>query len=507
MLCTKFGNILDYLEPDVDCQMPTHPQSQLFWSQQEIQAARADQISALDVLSMTIQAECNDVRNNAAAISSLPEEILAIIFEIGYGDLLVEKVQDRFEISVSHVSREWREVALRTPRIWTKIRRVQYQKNLDSIAAYFQRSKAVALDLQIEIGQGHIGSHDDIIPFCRLFSPHCGRCRRLSVTSSSERDMIEMLECISSVAVPFLQNISLSLQGRVSDIIKSCRQIFRGGAPSLASIRLHGLALHCCLPPLGSITNLHLHGVDYRLLTKIDGLRDALLTMTSLAHLVVEGEVVDDWTSDIIIELPRLQSLLIRAQNDQDIAPQILGLLKAISAPALEVLSLQNICDIDFEFEASIDPGALGQSKFPSLCSLTLRDVGLSRPHMSTIAQAFPNITHLTHSIHEIEEIVSLLTFLQDVDSHSGPRVKYWPHLHTLALPSATDDETASIHEFVAWRHSVGHPIQRLLLPLHVLSDTAVALERTDDLREFVQVEVYTDASSQHFPTWSPDEH
>jgi hypothetical protein len=64
--------------------------------------------------------------------------------------------------------------------------------------------------------------------------------------------------------------------------------------------------------------------------------------MTALIHLVVEGEVVD-WPSDIIIELPRIQSLLIRANNDQDIADQILGLLKAISAPALKVLSLQNM--------------------------------------------------------------------------------------------------------------------------------------------------------------------
>lgn len=500
-----FVNIFDSRKPHADCQMPTHPHSLPFSSQEEIQNATSNhigRISVLDALSVNIQPESNDANDNTAAISSLPEEILAIVFEIGHTDFPAERLKDLFEISVSHVSRQWREVALRTPRIWNKIRRVKHQNCLDSIAAYLQRSKVVALDLRVEIGQGINGLHEDIIPFCQLLSPHCGRCRHLSFISSAQRNLIELLECISSVAAPFLQSIdiSLSLEGPIFDITNP-RQIFMGGAPSLNSIRLRGLALHCCLPPLDSVTNLHLDEVDYRMFTKVDELRKTLFAMTALTHLVMEGEVVNDWSSDIIIELPRLQSLLIRANNDQDIAYQILGLLKAISAPALEVLSLQNICDIDFDL--AIDPDALGQSKFPSLRSLTLRDVGLSRLHMTMIARAFPSITHLTHSLNDIEDIVNLLTLLQDVDIHSRSRVKYWPHLHTLALPCASDDETASIREFVAWRHSAGHPIQRLLLPLHVLSDASAVHEWMDDLRVYVQVEVYTDDSSQYFPTWA----
>jgi len=140
--------------------MPTHPQASCFGVSKRYKPHEADQISALDVLSMTIQAECNDVRNNAAAISSLPEEILAIIFEIGYGDLLVEKVQEPLEISVSHVftgmarSRASNSENLdqNTPRTVPEKPRLH--------CSLFSKIQGRCLDLQSKIGQGYIGSHE-----------------------------------------------------------------------------------------------------------------------------------------------------------------------------------------------------------------------------------------------------------------------------------------------------------------------------------------------------------
>jgi len=163
------------------------------------------QVSALDVLSKTVQTEYNGLRNDALPISRLPEEILSFIFETGHGDYPVgssiyrgpstyhePSTYHRFEISVLHVSRRWREVAFRTPRIWTNICRVQHQKSLDSIAAYLERSKAVGLDIQISTDIS-----DNITPFCQLLNSHCGQCHSLSISSFWE-NLVEILNCFST---------------------------------------------------------------------------------------------------------------------------------------------------------------------------------------------------------------------------------------------------------------------------------------------------------------------
>ena len=452
--------------------------------------------SGINTLSTFIQSEYKNAKAKAAVISSLPEEILAIIFETGHVASSVEKTNRPFEIRVSHVSQRWRNIALQTPRIWTNICRVSYQQCLDSITAYLERSKAVTLDLYISTGSQDGNLHEDImiIPFCQLINPHTCRFRRVSVTCGSQGELAEILQCISTSAAPHLESVDISLSPLSSvDEIDKYHQIFAGGAVCLNSIYLCRLALHCCMPPLGSVTNFHLHDVASRLRTNMAELHNALSAMTSLAHLVVEGEVIHHWPADTVIKLPSLRSLLIRATNDQETATQVLGILMTISSPSLEILSLHNLCDDDFD--SSFESMSLGQPKFPSLHSLVLCDTGLSGSHMITVVRAFPTITHLTRADHDTTEITSLLSHLQE-------DIKYWPHLHTVALPFATKHHIWHIHRFIVWRVSMGHPIRRLLLPPCLLFDESGLHEWRICLEDYVQVGEYIDDSSQHFPTW-----
>lgn len=134
--------------------------------------------------------ECNTTDNNNAPISSLPNEILTAIFEIGsrhsrspeYGSCWIP---DRFEIAVSHVTHHWRSVAISMPRLWTKIWREP--RELKPITAYLQRSLGLPFDFTLTmIDQRYYESDEyekELTPLFLLLEPHMGRCHQLSIQS------------------------------------------------------------------------------------------------------------------------------------------------------------------------------------------------------------------------------------------------------------------------------------------------------------------------------------
>ncbi|KZP02075.1 hypothetical protein FIBSPDRAFT_970514 [Athelia psychrophila] len=94
------------------------------------------------------QRELNSLLNLYSPVYSLPEELLSDILQIGQkmhaaeGDVLGPSV----ELSASQVTKHWRDVATRTPRLWTKIR---LPKGSIEIEQYLQRSQGLALDVII----------------------------------------------------------------------------------------------------------------------------------------------------------------------------------------------------------------------------------------------------------------------------------------------------------------------------------------------------------------------
>ncbi|KZP21138.1 hypothetical protein FIBSPDRAFT_860824, partial [Athelia psychrophila] len=74
------------------------------------------QLAELDARGKAVQ---QDLHNLDSPISILPSDILVMIFEAGA--LLESRAKFHFGSLASHVSRMWREIALATPRLWTKI--------------------------------------------------------------------------------------------------------------------------------------------------------------------------------------------------------------------------------------------------------------------------------------------------------------------------------------------------------------------------------------------------
>ena len=69
------------------------------------------------------------------------------------------------------------------------------------------------------------------------------------------------------------------------------------GAPTLASIHLRAISLHCCLPPVTQITSIHLHQLPRNMMPTFSEMHSVLSGLPHLKELAVHGEITQGWPS------------------------------------------------------------------------------------------------------------------------------------------------------------------------------------------------------------------
>src|SRR5882672_1060959 len=74
-------------------------------------------VEEIDPLWHSKRAQLAHLVNEASPISSLPNEILAMIFEAGYSSSAYELP---FEILVTHITRRFRNIAIPNPQLWNR---------------------------------------------------------------------------------------------------------------------------------------------------------------------------------------------------------------------------------------------------------------------------------------------------------------------------------------------------------------------------------------------------
>lgn len=251
-----------------------------------------------------------------APISSLPSEILAAIFETGHTS---QSPEDRFEITISHVSQHWRDIAIGMPRLWTGIRGKPLEP--EAIAAYLQRSLKLPFDFRLEsaVVDETAGYQETISTMFGLLRPHIGRCRQLAIDSLTQPTMSDIFDSLRDISAPILESLFISCNRcryyRNGQYSLSPRvEIFTGGAPSLTSIRFANVGLHQYLPPLQSLTVLRLIAHPFPgVSTAFGQWHHIILSSASLLHLAIDDEVIRDWRSVSPLELPLLQTLSLKA--------------------------------------------------------------------------------------------------------------------------------------------------------------------------------------------------
>ena len=221
-------------------------------------------------------------------------------------------------------------------------------------------------------------------------------------------------------------------------------------AVDLTSVRLGGLGLRYCRPPLTAVTQLHLAASNCPIL--YTDFSKMLRSCRSLVTLCVYENFDRGWPTDFhdTYDMPFLRYLRIFGDM-----LDVSDFLLSMSAPDLEELTIVPIVQSDLaklRRETSSDA-----PQFPALVSLTLAPAHANLLGLRVVADAnacFPGIKLLI--LPDCDELSFAKPF---ITTHS---LLFWPELDGLAVRDIDDPDL--LYEFVQFRQSLGAPLRSLYL-------------------------------------------
>ncbi|KIM89989.1 hypothetical protein PILCRDRAFT_203925 [Piloderma croceum F 1598] len=450
-------------------------------------------------------------------ISAIPSEVLSTIFEAVCLSSSLRPTRLPVEIVLSHVSGHWRSVSLNDPHLWTGIHvDLRASGHLPMTEAYLSRSGALLLDINLDLGYRTNTEQVDVASIYQILAAHIHRWYRLQLVCC-QQELNTLLDLIPTPAAPHLRRIDISLDASTSDVNRDMinRDIFSQGASSLMYIRLRGVALQTCLPPLGAVTHLRIDEPARDSRTSPRKLSYLLSGLSALTHLVLSGDYEDDGIPPIPVELPSLRFL--HTLIFTDMLPTILNM---ISAPQLESLLLEKIFPEDTDGFADLQDLTSGSPKFPSLKSLTLLPTSPRQEFPEStwrnVMRTFPSISHITLSFDNLTNFLVSLRPQKSGQTSQEPAVPL-QNLCTMTLISQLrlfPSATAVLCNTVSARIIAGYPIRKLRLSkgiLHGLRDkldwlrARITLENTKQYQNIPRNTYFADLPDDE--VWKPEEH
>ena len=430
----------------------------------------------------------NPEQRPVVGITSIPNELLAIIFELAHE-------VGGCPFTISTVSRHWREVALNIPCLWVKIV-INSTPSLVALSACLSRSKSSSLDvcfdgLSVDAPQSSFNQAMDLV------FPHITRWRRLEVILLPptlvqgyflDMPIFILLSRLKGCSAPLLEHLSIS--GARSHV-RALEAFAVDGAPMLTSMHLKDISFGNLFVPMASVTTLHLHEFRHR----YDRLLSILEASPLLTRLSLQGSVLQPFLPRSI-SLPSLKSLRYRFPTpvtDGGVSVHFTNCLPSISAPGLETLWLVDPTDADMNFLLKAINFSADSTK---LRSLILQNATFSQATYDKIFAAIPRITHFTMIQERTLEIWELLC----QSSVQNP----WPELCsvTLAIPwldliiPGPESDEALLCGLLSARIAAGHPITKLRIEKRSLQNCEL-----DRLPKLVTLEAVE--TLEPWPSWS----
>ena len=438
-----------------------------------------------------IQAKIGVLRNQRAALESriaaiwsLPNEILAHIFNFGVmdeqkeatadsdddGDLrddsehLSFKLLASFNVLVSHVCRKFREVAIHTPSLWTQIHIYSLEPpRMDFMRACAERSGSFGLDIMINCEEDRPVTNASIHLLIEILVPCIDRFKKFAIRFYGFQHLHTIMQHLDRPA-PQLEVLDISdanclIRHEDDDIFypSSLREplvLFEGIAPKLDSVFLDGVHVaweKCNFTGLKVFQMGH-HARDvrptYEEFKAIIDASPALHTMRLDGSAPLVSDDPFESSHRLPLQMERLETLHISNMS----AGCATGLISLFNSPNLKSLSLTDLCDADYSpfFRRMVGPPLL----FPALTALKLSSVDVSEAAFEHLLRACSSLTRLTLYFEPIP--LSWLAFLEPEGSAgevSCPKLEY------LRCAGAS---TYALKQLLEKRRDAGFPIPRL---------------------------------------------
>ena len=292
----------------------------------------------------------------------LPNELLSYIFLLIAHDPTEAHL---FPSTLSHVSSQWREVALATGGLWTRIV-MSFPITAQQISCcktYLSRSGVYPLDILLDLRdpawdweeESHKFRWQDMEPLLRIFLDHVGRWKRIQILTDTWAPIFTFLWYTRQIdSAPMLQTISLSRcnayfasrgQTFQPTALRQPIQLFAGALESLRTVSLVGVHVNWAQSSLRNLSSLELKYHASDVMPTLDQFRDILASCPGLLRLSIIGwgPILDDQTRDknrgISIRVPLLQQFSF-GFLDTEYAIHFLSLLEF---PSLVELCLEDV--------------------------------------------------------------------------------------------------------------------------------------------------------------------
>ncbi|KLO08303.1 hypothetical protein SCHPADRAFT_944572 [Schizopora paradoxa] len=264
-------------------------------------------------------------------ISSLPDEVLAMVFESAVRAAGQEGVEQAKRLS--HVSRRFRAIAISECNLWTNFRSSSSREELETLVSRSGSNTHIHIHIYIPISTSTLPFED----FLKICSPTSFRWNSMMIGDLSYNTNVRFDSTNS--ATRELERAMDSLMGHVSYF------------PALRELDIQSLHRHARRIPTPSMTTFihsrYLSG-SYTLFQKMQELLDFLASMTSLAHLELEFGNADNVALMQTLRQPasglpsvknfrlRLPNFVIDTQRQYLVGP----FLEALQVPNLESFSV-----------------------------------------------------------------------------------------------------------------------------------------------------------------------
>ena len=150
--------------------------------------------------------------NENALISTLHNDILGMIFEVGTNDHL-DGPDWTFACSVSHVCSYWRTIALALPRLWTKTWCIKWvdeddldldtiegqypEEEIHRLSTFLTRSRSLPVEIRIHNLHGQDLDGASGAAFVELICNHIGHCSHLGINEGDAPGMLTLMTHVS----------------------------------------------------------------------------------------------------------------------------------------------------------------------------------------------------------------------------------------------------------------------------------------------------------------------